>query len=62
MWNLDSSYTHDGTAMIASLFIVGIVFVFLHLVLSLILTSCVTFSGEAKVKARQGILILSDIA
>jgi hypothetical protein len=48
--------------MIASLFIVGIVFVFLHLVLSLILTSCVTFSGEAKVKARQGILILSDIA
>jgi hypothetical protein len=30
--------------MIASLFIVGIVFVFLYLVLGLILVSCVTFS------------------
>jgi hypothetical protein len=47
--------------MIPSLSIVGIVFVFLYLVLDLILTSCVTFSGEAKVKARHGILTLSDI-
>jgi hypothetical protein len=61
MWSLHSSYTHDGIAMIPSLSIVRIVFVFLYLVLDLILTSCVTFSGEAKVKARHGILTLSDI-
>ena len=41
--------------MIASLFTVGIAFVFLYLVLGLILVSCVTFSGEAKVKAHQDI-------
>jgi hypothetical protein len=37
--------------MIASPFIVEIVFVFPYLVLGLILMSCVTFSGKAKVKA-----------
>jgi len=47
---LHSSYAYDGIAVVASLFTVGIVFVFLYLVLGLILVSCVIFSRETKVK------------